>query len=107
MPFFLCQSGKDLFSKVPKISAKMIEPSIHQGRKEQVPAREGSKKGSDISNSRNAQPSTDDDEGDSALSSISSSVFAGSSPLSTAARTSRNVTPSELSVFTYYSRFCI
>jgi len=107
MPFFLCHSGRDLFYKAPTTPMDMTEPSVGQGRTKRFTVGDGAtapdrKKSGKIWSSVGLLH--EEDEGDSALSSISSSMFGESSPPSIAARTPRNASPSESSVLTCYSQ---
>ena len=97
MPFFLCHSGRDLFFKAPTTSVDRTEPNVDQGRKEHIAVGERAQVPNKQKPRKVHQPGYEEDEEDSALSSISSSMFGESSPLAVA-RIPRNTGASESSI---------
>jgi hypothetical protein len=83
MPFWIVNAGHDLFFKTRQTSSAITKPSVERRQEEPVPAKEDHKN-PDIQPTKELQSSAHDfhnDDGDSVLSSISSSMFADSSPL--------------------------
>jgi hypothetical protein len=100
MPFWIVKAGHDLFFKTRQTSSAITKPSVERRQEEPVPAKEGHKN-SNIQQAKEPQSSPHDfhdDDGDSVLSSISSSMFADSSPLEIEENAPLNASSGELSL---------